>query len=170
MDPNTFNAVDPPLDTLAELADKHLADPEFHRVLGELSNILGEKYGVSITLSVEVCDATGERSLPWLNTGLCDLHGKPPFRTRGDSTPQRYVVEEGIQVVPHDRCPICWEDWDFKWKNPACSHCGATLGQNCKILLDTDVCPFCEEGKVTVTNPRCDKCGYAIDPRTVVWG
>lgn len=37
MDPDTFNTVDPNLDGLAELADKHLADPEFRRLLGELS-------------------------------------------------------------------------------------------------------------------------------------
>jgi len=170
MDPDTFNAADPHLDELAELADKHLADPEFRRLLAELSNVLGESYGVSVNLTVEVCDATGERSLPLMSTGLCALHGKEPFRTTGDSTPQRYVVKEGIQVVPHDRCPLCWQVWDFKWKNPSCSHCGATLGDNCKILLDTDVCPFCEEGKVSMAAPRCKKCGHEIDPKTVVWG
>jgi len=170
MNPDTFKAVDPHLDSLEALADQQFADPEFRRVLAELSQILGQKYGVSISLIVEVCDATGERSIPWLNTGLCAVSGKPPFRTSGDSTPQRYVVEEGIQVVPHDRCPKCWHVWDFKWKNPACSHCGTRLGENCKILLDSEVCPFCEEGKVTVTRPCCDKCGHEIDSKIVVWG
>lgn len=85
-------------------------------------------------------------------------------------TPQRYVVKEGIQVVPHDRCPTCWQVWDFKWSNPSCPHCDTTLGENCKILLDSDVCPFCEDGKVSMAKPRCNKCGHEIDPKTVVWG
>jgi len=170
MDPDTFNTADPHLDALAELADKHLVDPELRRLLVELSKVVGDRFGVTINLTVEVCDATGERSLPWLTTGLYAQHGKEPFRTTGDSTPQRYVVKDGIQVVPHDRCPKCWQVWDFKWKNPSCSHCDTTLGENCKILLDTDVCPFCEKGKVNMAKPRCNKCGHEIDPKTVVWG
>lgn len=170
MDPDTFNALDPHLDAIAELADQHLAAPEFQRVLSEIIKVLGERYGVGINLTVDVFDEDGHRSLPLLNTGLCALFGREPYRTWGDSTSQRYVVAEGIRVVPHDRCPDCWEAWDFKWKNPSCSHCDTTLGENCKILLDTDVCPHCEEGKVSVTKPRCDKCGFEIDPRTVVWG
>lgn len=170
MDPDSFNEADPHLDALAELADKHLADPEFHRLLAALSNAVGERYGVGINLTVEVFDDKAYRSLPLLHTGLCKYFGKEPYRTTGDSTPQRYVVKDGIQVVPHDRCPVCWKDWDFKWKNPSCSHCGTTLGENCKILLDSDLCPFCEEGKVSMAQPRCVKCGHEIDPKTVVWG
>ncbi len=168
MTPDTFNAVDPKLDSLAELADKHLADTQFHRLLAELSKVLGEGYEVSINLTVEISEE--ERSLPVRTTGLCAIQGREPFRTSGDSTPQRYVVKDGIQVVPHDRRPLCWEVWDFKWKNPSCEHCGARLGEDCKILLDTDVCPFCEKGKVTMAKPRCEKCGFQVDPKTVVWG
>jgi hypothetical protein len=117
-----------------------------------------------------VFDQEQERSLPLLNTGLATNEGKEPYRTWGDSSPERYVVDAGIQVVPHDRCPKCWKEWDFKFQHPSCPHCGTTLGQNCKILLDTDQCPHCQEGKVTVAKPRCDKCGFVVDPRTVVWG
>ena len=44
------------------------------------------------------------------------------------------------------------------------------MGREVKLLLDTDVCPFCEEGKVSLTAPVCDKCGQRIDPGIVVWG
>ena len=44
------------------------------------------------------------------------------------------------------------------------------MGPEVKLLLDTDVCPFCEEGKVSLTTPLCDKCGQGIDPNVVVWG
>ncbi len=58
----------------------------------------------------------------------------------------------------------------FKLNHPSCSGCGATMGQDVKLLLDTDVCPFCEEGKVSLIAPVCDKCGQRIDPGIVVWG
>src|SRR5271157_3847518 len=105
-----------------------------------------------------------------VGTGISADFGEEPHRISGDSTPQRYVVEEGIQVVPHDRCPRCWEVWDFKFQNPTCSHCGAALGTDCKVLLDKDKCPWCQEGKVTVAEPRCDKCGFVVDPQVTVWG
>jgi len=73
-------------------------------------------------------------------------------------------------VVPHDRCPRCWEIWDFKFKHESCTHCGATLGEEVKLLLDTDVCPNCEEGTVSITNPECGKCGCRVDPSKVTWG
>jgi hypothetical protein len=67
-------------------------------------------------------------------------------------------------VVPHDRCPHCWQVWDFKLhNNSTCQHCGLMMGDKCKLLLDTDECPSCNEGKVTVDKPVCDKCGYEVD-------
>lgn len=170
MDPGTFKQVEPLLDKIAELAEQHLAAPELHRLLSQLSKVIGEGKSVNITFIVDVFDDKREQALPLLNTGLSVFAGKEPFRTWGDSTPQRYVVSEGIQVVPHDRCPVCWGEWDFKFKQPSCNSCGATLGKECKMLLDTDECPYCQEGKVTMAKPRCDQCGFQVDPKTVVWG
>ncbi|MGO9465081.1 MAG: hypothetical protein ACLQIB_55050 [Isosphaeraceae bacterium] len=81
----------------------------------------------------------------------------------------RYSVGD-MHVVPHDRCPNCYGLRDFKLKNPSCSECGATMGREVKLLLDTDVCPFCEEGEVSLTVPVCAKCRQRIDPAIVVWG
>jgi ribosomal protein L37E len=170
MDPAVFTSIEVLLDQMAEIANQQLGRPEIHRVLAQLTNILGKRYTVSLNLTVDVCDSEHERSLPLLSTGVSATVGKEPYRTWGDSTPQRYVLDEGIQVVPHDRCPKCWEVWDFKLQNPTCSHCGATLGEGCKLLLDTDECPWCQEGQVTVAKPRCDQCGFEVDPRLVVWG
>jgi hypothetical protein len=148
MDPASFKAIQPLLDDIAKLSDRQLGMPELHRVLSDLTRLLGKGITVSVNVSVDVFDEAKERSLPLLTTGISAGVDKEPYRIRGDSTPQRYVVEEGIQVVPHDRCPNCWEVWDFKLQNPVCQHCGTTLGDTCKLLLDTDKCPWCEEGKV----------------------
>lgn len=170
MDPTVFNRLDPVLDQMADVADQQLGTAELRRILAGLSAILGKRYTVSVKLTVDVFDQEQERSLPLLTTGLASCEGAEPYRAWGDSSPQRYVVNDGIQVVPHDRCPNCWKEWDFKLQNQTCSHCGTALGENCKILLDTDECPHCEEGKVTVAKPRCDTCGFVVDPNIVAWG
>lgn len=169
MDPAAFDAAQPLLDKMAEIVEKHLADAEMRRILAELSNIVGEGKSANILFTVDVCDDKRQQAIPLLTTGLSCFVGKEPFRTWGDSSPQRYVIQDGIQVVPNDRCPACWSDWEFKFQHPTCN-CGITLGKDCKLLLDTDKCPWCEEGKVTMAKPRCNKCGHEVDPQTVVWG
>jgi predicted RNA-binding Zn-ribbon protein involved in translation (DUF1610 family) len=170
MDPAVFESVEPLLDEIAEVADRQLGTADFRRLLEGLGKALGEGYTISVNLTVEVSDQGRGRSLPLLNTGLATSQGQEPYRTWGDSSPQRYVVGEGIRVVPHDRCPACWKEWDFKFQQPTCPHCGTTLGKDCRVLLDTDECPNCQEGEVTVSDPRCDECGFVADPNTVIWG
>ena len=170
MDPAMFESVEPLLDKIAEVADRQLGMAELKRLLEELSLALGKAYTVSINLTVDVFDQGRERSLPLLNIGVATSEGQEPYHTCGDSSPQRYIVDEGIRVVPHDRCPRCWKEWDFKFQHPTCPHCDTTLGKNCKVLLDTDECPRCQEGKVNVSNPRCDRCGFVVDRDTVIWG
>lgn len=170
MDPETFNAIDPMLDKIAELAEKQLASAEFRGLVAELGNLVGKERIISVNIVVDVSDEDKECSLPLLTTGLSASPGHEPYRTWGDSSPQRYVVEGGIKVVPHDRCPKCWRVWDFKLQNSSCPHCGITMGDQCKLLLDSDECPWCNEGKVTVTKPRCERCGQEVDRQKVVWG
>jgi hypothetical protein len=173
MDKSAFEAADPHLDEIAEIVDKVLDSEQtapLRQALLQLGQALGDRYIVSLDVSVQVCDQDGERALPLLTTGLAVSAGQEPYRTWGDSSPQRYIVDGQIQVVPHDRCPKCWEVWDFKFKNRSCSECGLTLGEDCKILLDTDVCPHCEKGKVSLSKPTCDQCGYKVDLSAVTWG
>jgi len=173
MDQSTFEAADRLTDELADIVDQVLTSDQLsalrHR-LAELSKAIGERYSVSLKVVVEVFDREREAALPMLNTGLSSFEGGEAFRTWGDSSPQRYIVDGHIQVVPHDRCPKCWEEWDFKYENHDCPHCDATLGNNCKILLDSDQCPNCDLGKVSMAEPTCDKCGFHPDPNFIVWG
>lgn len=173
MDPETFKLVDEQVDALAEQIDGLIESPAFAEVrdsLRKLSDAAGKSHSVSFEFVVRVSDAEGERTLPLLTTGLSAFAGAEPFRTWGDSTPQRYIVDGDIRIVPHDRCPRCWELWDFKFNHRACEHCDAELGTNVKVLLDSDVCPQCERGKVTSTMPRCTECGFQVDSTIVTWG
>jgi len=108
VDPEISNAIQPALDQIAEIADQQFASSEIHKLLRDLATVFGKGKIASLTLAVDVFDEDRERSLPLLTTGLSAFVGKEPFRTWGDSTLQRYVIDEGIQVVPHDRCPACW--------------------------------------------------------------
>jgi hypothetical protein len=173
MDQNQFEAADRHVDDIAELLDRALRSAELGKLreaLAALGEGLGEGFSVTLSCVVEVFDRGRERTLPLLNTGLSTSGGAGPHRVWGDSTPQRYVVGGQIRVVPHDRCPECWGAWDFKWRHRQCPHCDAELGKNCKVLLDSDVCPHCEEGRVTAGEPRCDRCGFVVEPALVVWG
>ena len=170
MDPDKYKAMQSLLDKIAQLAEDQLDSEELRRLIAELGRLVGNRKIASVNIVVDVFDEDRECSLPLLTTGLSAFPGREPFRTWGDSTSQRYVVEDGIKVVPHDRCPHCWHRWDFKLQNTSCPNCGITMGDQCKLLLDTDECPWCNEGKVTVAKPRCDKCGYEVDRQKVVWG
>jgi hypothetical protein len=173
MDQSSFESAEPILDEMAATLDELLDSDRFSAVrlaLARLSESVGHRYSVNLNVGVDVFDEERRNALPLLTMGLSTSRGQPPHKIFGDSTTQRYVVEGDIEVVPHDRCPKCYGVWDFKLTNPSCSECGASLGQVVKLLLDSDVCPFCEEGKVSMTAPVCDKCGQRIDPGIVVWG
>ena len=51
-----------------------------------------------------------------------------------------------------------------------CPECGLALGKDIQVLLDTDVCPNCDEGKVTRSTPTCTKCGQTMDTSAIHWG
>ena len=173
MNQDTFNSTEPILDEIAFLLDNLLDSEAFTAIrqkLAELGKVVGDNQSASLTFTVDVFDCEKNVALTLLSTGLSVSKGLEPFQTWGDSTPHRYVIDGQIQVVPHDHCPRCWGLWDFKFDNHSCPECDATLGRDCKVLLDTDVCPYCENGKVSMTKPTCDNCGRTVDLEMVTWG
>lgn len=173
MDPDKFENADRHLNDIAGDLEETLQSLQLAKLresLAAMSKRLGDGYSVSLVCQVEVFDLKRERCLPLLNAGLSTSGGKEPHPISGDSTPHRYIVNGQIQVVPHDRCPHCWGLWDFKFLHPHCQHCDTELGKNCRILLDSDVCPNCETGEVTATKPECPQCGFKVDLSKVTWG
>lgn len=131
---------------------------------------LPDNHSISLKFTLSVFDSDREKEMAVLSAGFaCPSQGKP-YDASGDSTIHRYVVGGDICQVPHDYWPKCWGIWDFKFKFEECPECGAILGEDVKLLLDTDVCPYCESGKVTMNDPVCTECGYEVDPRKIVWG
>lgn len=173
MDKATFEIADPILDqidgAITELLES-AATEKLRNLFTELDKALGSHGVASLAVNVEVFDREKEHCLPLLQTGMSGFDDDKPYQVWGDSVPQRYIVGGEMQVVLHDRCPLCWEEWDFKFKHQSCAHCGAILGKDFKLLLDRDVCPFCLKGGVSVSNPVCDRCGCKVDPQFVVWG
>jgi ribosomal protein L32 len=173
MDRSTFEAADLVVDEIADKLDELLNSDHFALIrvlLARLSEKVGPRYSANLHVSVDVFHAERLNALPLLTLGLSASEGKTPYKTTGDSTPQKYVVDGEIQIAPHDRCPKCYGLWNFKLDHPTCLVCGATMGKEVKLLLDNDVCYFCEEGKVSLTAPECDNCGQQIYPAWVVWG
>lgn len=81
MDPETFNAAQPLLDKIAELAGKQLDSVQLRRLIAELSNLVGKRKIASVNIVVDVFDEDRECSLPLLTTGLSAFSGKEPFRS-----------------------------------------------------------------------------------------
>ncbi len=173
MKENEFKCLDPLADQLDEEFDKWIASEalsDLKEALQQVSASLPATYSVELGLELRIFDSVRDRSLNLLNAGLSTSGGQEPYRTAGDSTIQRYVVDGEICQVPHDYCPHCWSVWDFKLKHSTCAHCGYSLGNEVKLFLDTDVCPHCEQGTVSISNLTCDKCAITIDATFVTWG
>jgi ribosomal protein S27AE len=173
MDKNTFELADPIVNEIDEAITELLASAETEKVrslLSQLNKAIGNRYTVNLVMDVDIFDKEQDRCLPLLQTGLTGFDTDEPFQVSGDSTPHRYIVGGEMLTVPHDRCPRCWNIWDFKFKHQKCDHCGATMGKDVKLLLDTDECPYCGEGEVSMSRPTCNQCGYIVDVNQVVWG
>jgi hypothetical protein len=172
MDEFTFDSTDHLIEEIAVLVDQTLTSDQLGALrdrLSQLDKAIGNRYSVKFSVKLEIVDEERDATLPVLNTGLSISEDGVAFQTWGDALPQRYVVDGQVQVVPNDRCPKCWEVWDSKCVHLGCPNCDATLGGNCKILLDSGICPKCELGTVTVDEPKCAQCGFEAAPEIVVW-
>jgi hypothetical protein len=108
MDPQTFETADHLVDVVADAIDDYFESPEAAKIRGflvKMAEALGDRFSVEFTCTVHVFDRAKERTLPLLSTGLSTGEDQAPYRTWNDSTPQRYLIDGEIQVVPHDRCP-----------------------------------------------------------------
>jgi hypothetical protein len=173
MKESEFRSLDPLADALNEQCDRWFAAPEFaalQAAIRKASAALPPTYSVAINVELLVFDVDREQSLSLLTTGVNTSQGQAPYRTTGDSSIHRYIVGGEICEVPHDRCPHCWKDWDFKLQNPTCPSCGYSLGKEVKLLLDRDICPYCERGRLSTQQLTCSECDFRIDPSYVAWG
>lgn len=173
MDPNTFTAAEQIVDKIAGLVEQKLDSASFKDIrdaLERLGRALGTGYAAEFEIGVRIFDRERNKTLRMLTTGYSTADEKPPFRTWGDSSRQRYLLAGQIHMVPDDCCPRCWEDWIFKFAQPTCPWCSLTLGEDCKVLLDSNRCPHCDKGTVTLDQLVCDECGFEVDPDFVTWG
>ena len=104
MDRSTFESANPILDDIADKLDEILDSDEFSAVrvaLARLSETVGSRYSVNLTVCVDVFDAERSNALPLLNVGLSTSKGNAPHKTYAETQrPQKYVVEGEIQVIP----------------------------------------------------------------------
>lgn len=173
MDRETFEVADEHVERVAEHIAELLEGESFSAVrkqLAELSKVLRDEYSISLSVGIEVFDSEREQSLPLLRTGLATTSGSQPYLAWGDSSPQKYIVDGSMMIVPHDHCPSCWGEWDFKFRHTTCGDCGARLGEEVKVLLDADQCPSCQKETVSPTQMTCSECNFELDPSWVVWG
>ena len=165
------------LDELAEMVNSKIHKlyedgtfSEISKKIKDISQDIEENYSISVDFQVNLFDTSKEKSLRFLTIGISSSRNNDPYIAYGDASPCRYLVDGNIKKVPHDFCPNCWGEWGFKFKHNTCSEGGYELGKQVKYLLDTDTCPYCQEGKITIDKPTCDECGFEVDNKKVVWG
>ena len=166
-------ALEPWTDSLDDACNRWFATPEMRALavaLRRAAASLPPSFTVSIDVELRVFDPKRERSLNLLTTGLAVPVDGEPYRTWGDSSIHRYIADGTICELPHDRCPRCWADWDLKLQQPRCPQCQAEMGNDVRLLLDSDQCPNCERGRISSTNTTCNDCGVTTNPRFVTWG
>ncbi len=167
-------------DRTQELADLLLSELQrLHREKGlgkieeklkQISGSLPKGYSITLNFSVEVFDENREKSLKTGDAGLTCLEGDRPYLSTSESSPAKYIVDGELMKVPHDHCPNCWSRWSFKSRVKECRECGYRMGREIKLLLDTNVCPHCENSPISLHHPQCERCGYVADQSIVSWG
>lgn len=174
MDVKTFEKLDRlGEDTNAKFEElyKQGAFKDLEKHMDKICMEIGKNLSVNISFELSVFDSSRQKEMSLDKCGISCFGGEKPYQVPGEgSTPHTYIVKGQMRKVPHDYCPECWGEWDFKMKHTTCPACGLDLGKDVKILLDTSVCPNCEDGKVTAANPKCDKCGCVVDARYIHWG
>jgi hypothetical protein len=174
MDIEHVNQIEGLCDKVSDLIHKLDDEKQFDDLKSALGN--ASKHiddGSVLTVSIRVTYDFPEKDIqiPYYDMGFTCPKNETPYLFEGSSTLATYVMADGnVYRIPHDRCPSCWELWDFKLHNGECSNCGAKLGSEVKQMLDSDICPYCEKGKVTIRDPKCKECGQEIDPDKIVWG
>lgn len=138
--------------------------------LKEISANLPKGYSLTVNFSVEVFDENRDKSLKTTDGGITCMDGDRPYLSTSESSAAKYIVDGELMKVPHDHCPNCWSRWSFKSRIRECRECGYRMGKEIKLLLDTNVCPHCENSPISVHNPQCEKCGYVADQNIVSWG
>lgn len=168
-----YRALDPLADEADEKAEEWLRTDtlgELRQALERVAASLPDSYQISLDISLNVFDNEREKSVELIKHGMCFSNGVRAYETSGTSSPHRYIVDGEVCELPHDYCPHCWANWDFKLEHPICDNCGYEMGNQVKQLLDNDLCPHCEKGELTLANPGCQKCGYRVNPAFIAWG
>jgi len=172
VDKHLFETIDPLVNDIAKQITNLIDSETLNQLKQQLAGISRELSACSVTLDIHlhIFDRDREQNLPLLQTGLATSDGAVPHQVWGDSAPQRYLVAGDMLTVPDDHCPACWGNWSFKSMHPVCECCGAEMGRDVKLLLDTDHCPHCEHGTLTASQPECSGCGFTVNPDHVAWG
>ena len=121
--------------------------------------------GITLSFQLTLDKPEEDKHIPYYEMGITCVKNETPHFFEGTSSLATYVIENDVLRIPHDRCPKCWGIWDFKTLHPDCPCCGAKLGTDVRIMLDSNTCPKCEKGTVSIKKPLCTQCGYEIDPQ-----
>ena len=174
MNDEKFHELDTISDKIHDKFESLYGNKEFQEIESDIQKLLKsihEKYSIEFNLSISIYDSDRDKSIQMYRIGITGS-GKEgnTYQFSEGYNFNRYIINGHIIEIPHNICPNCWADWDFKRKNSSCPECGVIFGKEVKLLIDSDECPYCSEGKIYQKNSKCTKCDFIADDDLVVWG
>lgn len=143
---------------------------ELKNILQNFSKNLSERYSISTHITLDIFDSEREKQINIFQTGFSCIGNDKPYQTNAGDAFNRYMVNGCIVELPDSYCPNCWSEWGFKKFGQSCKSCDLIFGREIKLLLDTNECPNCKKGTISLKNPYCDSCEFYADPNLVIWG
>ena len=114
--------------------------------LAQLKELAGSDVMPYVQVRLGVFDRIHQRTIQfgWIDVSLAD--DLQLFVLGHDATPRTFLVDGKWCSLPEDQCPRCLGEWKLNSQTIApCPACGAVLGQDLRIAIVNDRCPFCED-------------------------
>jgi hypothetical protein len=171
MKAKTAEKLDEVMSDLHQFVENLRENPDYQRIITKLkASEIDDEEVLSIGIDLKIYDGRREKVLELYTAGTQVFQDGEQSHFSGGDANEKFLLNGNIEVAPNGHCPMCYEEWPFKENKEACPNCSTTLGKELKFLIDNDICPHCNEGKVTRTSLVCDQCDFAVDPDLTTWG
>ncbi|MHC4497411.1 MAG: hypothetical protein ACYSYM_16480 [Planctomycetota bacterium] len=105
MKDSEFKLLDPLADSINDKFEELHEAGAFKHILHELKKAVAQPpntYSVSFDIRVNVFDTDREKGLSLLTMGFNANKGQEPYRHYGDTSPQKYLVDGEMCIVPEN--------------------------------------------------------------------
>lgn len=127
--------------------------------LGRLKQLCGERQMPFVRVELGVLDRDRQKAMQIGRVDVTYCDDGELFGTGGETDTRSYVLDDQLVCVPDGQCPACLGVWLLRPRmSEPCPECGIRFGDDFKIVIAGNRCPFCEEEYT-----ECESCGCSFD-------